>query len=159
MRTLPQGLQDMIFDYTCTVERSATNFLEAQPTTCTPDHAAGAHVDERYRPPLYPHTPGVRAPFARYYYSNTAFTFKSRALLVRWVLALPPEHRAWLTGVRYDSPEWSDSELNVGWNEIVWNELIDIEEELWVNGVLLRHGKTPVMYMRSWDFEQECWDW
>lgn len=159
LHALPQELQDIILQYTCTVTPSARNSAHVPPLVDIPDSTTGVHVDKHYRPPAQLSIPRVRELYAKSYYSTTVFNFTSRAHLVKWVLALPPAHRAYLTELRYEAPGWQESERSIDWNATVWAELTDIEEDFLVNGVLLRRMGREVIYMRAWDFEQHCWTW
>lgn len=159
LQALPQELQDTILEYTCTVTPSATNSAHAPPAIDIPDSTAGVYVDEHYRPPPQLSSPRVRELYAKSYYSTTVFNFTSRAHLVKWLVALPSEHRAWLVELRYHDPEWREGDGDHDRNQSAWNELLDLEGETMRHGILLRQRGRAVIYMKTWDFEQECWSW
>ena len=103
--------------------------------------------------------PRVRSIFARHYYTNTVFTFHSRALLIKWLVALPPEYRAWLVELRYDAPGWRESERDHEWKATVEAELNDIDIELVTANILLGPWGRKIIYMRAWDFWGDRWVW
>lgn len=161
LQLVPQEIYDLIFEYTFTVDRTATNSPGAQPAVNLPYRSSGVRIDLQHQPPEQLRIPMARDIFARSYYSSTAFTFSSRLLLVAWLRSLQPEHLAYLTEARYDynsEPTRDPDAEGDRWdNKSASLELADIWEELWTKGIV--NAETNFIYIRAWDFERRCWDY